>query len=146
MTTHAASPSPTGNPPAHLRLLTALMVAAVAVSLVHYTDSVVAFAEYPKSSTLPNPSASLIGASWFVFTGLGAAGYLEYRRSGPSPRAALLLAAYSGSGLIGLLHYSVPGALDMPLRRHAHVLADIILGAAILAFAVWTARQPNANR
>lgn len=125
-----------------ITLLTRLLVAAVLVSIVHYVDSVANFSDYPKSSVLPNPSALVIGASWFAFSAAGLAGYILYRRS-QSETSLLLLGLYSGSGLVGILHYSVPGALDMPWWRHAHVLADIALGAAILGFAIWAARSPK---
>ena len=46
----------------------------------------------------------------------------------------MLLAFYSGSGLVGIGHYTVPGAMDMPVFRHAHVVADIALGVAMLVF------------
>lgn len=131
--------------PDHVRLLSVLLAVAVAVSVVHYVDSVVNFADYPKSGVIPNPSALVIALSWFAFTAAGAAGYVLYRR-GPSPLAALLIAAYSGSGLIGFLHYSVDGAFGMPWWRHVHVVADIVCGLALLGFAIWSARQPATLR
>jgi hypothetical protein len=137
--------TPANRDSAHLALLTLLLAIAVPVSAVHYVDSVANFSDYPKSTVLPNPSALLIALSWFAFTAAGAAGYLMYRRQ-PSPAAVLLIALYSGSGLIGFLHYSVAGALDMPWWRHLHVVADIGLGVAIFGFAVWAARQPRTVR
>ncbi len=49
--------------------------------------------------------------------------------------AVVGLAVYSVSGLIGIGHYTVPGAGDMPWWRHVHVVADIVLGLAILVLA-----------
>jgi hypothetical protein len=71
---------------------------------------------------------------------VGLAGYVLLRR-GPSPLALTLLALYSGSGLVGIGHYAVPGALDMPWWRQAHVVADIGCGLAILALVVVVARS-----
>lgn len=122
-----------------VRQLAVLLMIAVAVSAVHYADGVIHFAQYPKSGTLPNPSAAVIGLAWFGFTAAGVAGLLRYRSS-PDSTALLLIAFYSGSGLIGLLHYAVPGALDMPLWRHAHIAADVVCGVAIFAFALREAR------
>jgi len=50
--------------------------------------------------------------------------------------AAICLAVYSGSGLVGIGHYTVPGTSEFPWWRHAHVIADIVLGLAVLAIAL----------
>ncbi|MBJ7469972.1 MAG: hypothetical protein JHD16_01660 [Solirubrobacteraceae bacterium] len=125
--------------PDRVRQLATLLVIAVAVSAVHYADGVINFAQYPKSGTLPNPSAAVIGLAWIAFTAIAVAAFLRYRRT-PDSTALLLIAFYSGSGLIGLLHYAVPGALEMPLWRHAHIAADVACGVAIFAFALREAR------
>ena len=128
-----------------ITLLTALLGVALAVSIVHYADNYLNYAEYPQSPTGPDPSASLILAGWFIFTAAGLAGYLLFRRDA-GRLALLLLAFYAGSGLVGLGHYTVPGALDMPWWRHAHVVADIACGIAVLAFVVWAWRRRVGSR
>ena len=120
-----------------LSVLTLLLGAAVAVSIVHYLDNVLAYDRYPLSETLPNPSPTLIAASWFVFTAFGVAGYLLYRR-GRVGAGSACLAVYSGSGLVGIVHYLVPGVGDLAWWRHAHIGLDIACGVAILAFALWS--------
>jgi hypothetical protein len=123
-----------------------VLAAAVVVSVVHYVDNTFNYDAYPQSDTLPDPSAGLIAASWFGFTALAVAGVVALRR-GEVRRAALFLAAYSGSGLVGLLHYSVGGTSEFPWWRHAHIVGDIVLGSAVLAIAIAlvraTARQPG---
>ena len=123
-----------------VKLLTALFAVAVIVSIVHYADNYFNYEEYPKSDSLPNPSAALVGLSWFFFTALGIGGYLLFRRRS-YPLACLLLAAYSGSGLVGILHYSADGMTDAVWWRQMHVIADIACGAAVFAFAVWAGRS-----
>jgi hypothetical protein len=123
-----------------VRLLSGILAVAVVVSIVHYTDNYVNFHDYPQSSTLPNPSAGLILASWFAFTAAGLAGYILFRR-GSSPLALVLLVVYSGSGLVGIGHYLVPGATSMPWWRQAHVCLDIACGVALFSFAVWAERR-----
>lgn len=123
-----------------LRLLGGLLLVAVAVSVIHYVDNVVGYDDYPRSATLPNPSATVIAVSWFAFTAAGVAGYLAFRR-GEGRLAAILLALYAGSGLVGIGHYTVAGATGMPWWRQAHVVADIACGIAVLAFAVVVARR-----
>jgi hypothetical protein len=121
------------------RILTVLFLTAVAVSVVHYTDNTVNYDDFPKAEDLPNPSRTLVGASWFLFTAAGVAGYVLFRRA-PTSLSLVLLAVYSGSGLVSIGHYTAPGALDMPVLRHAHVLADLALGLALLGFVLWVVR------
>jgi hypothetical protein len=119
-----------------LRELTALLAVAVAVSVVHYTDNTVNYTDYPQSVTLPNPSQTVVFLSWFLFTAFGVAGWLLFRQ-GRVERACLCLAVYSGSGLVGILHYGVGGTSRFPWWRHAHIAADIACGFAVIGFAVW---------
>jgi hypothetical protein len=122
-----------------VRILSWVFAVAVVVSIVHYTDNYVNYHDYPQSRTLPNPSAALVLGAWFGFTAAGLAGYLLFRRR-PSAVALVLLAAYSGSGLVGIGHYLVPGATSMPWWRQLHVSLDIACGIAVFSFAVWAAR------
>lgn len=115
------------------RILTILLAAALVVSVVHYADNTLNYGDYPLAADVPNPSRALVGASWFLFTAAGLAGYLLFRRR-VSNAALALLALYSGSGLVGFGHFAAEGAWDMPLLRLAHIVADIGVGIAILAF------------
>lgn len=124
------------------RRLTVLLGLAVAVSIVHYTDNVGAYDAYPRSTTVPNPSAAVIAASWFAFTAFGIAGFVLLRRA-RTTAAAFCLAVYSGSGLVGIAHYAVGGTGGFPWWRHAHIVADIALGLAMLAFALQLAGRSS---
>ncbi len=137
-----AAPRPAARPEA--RLLVVLLGLAFVVSVVHYVDNFANFADYPEPTSGPAPSRGLIGVSWFVFTAVGTAGLLLFMRDRIAPAAACL-AVYSVSGLVGLGHYTVPGATDMPWWRQLHVVADIACGIAILAFAVWAVRRQRAQ-
>jgi hypothetical protein len=125
--------------PRAVQALRAVLAIAVLSSIVHYTDNYVNYADYPQSESL-NPSRGLVLGSWFGFTAAGLAGYVLFRRR-PSALALALLAAYSGSGLVGIGHFVVPGASAMPWWRQAHVVVDIACGVAMLAFVIWAARQ-----
>jgi hypothetical protein len=122
-----------------VRTLGAIFALAVVVSVVHYADNWLNYHDYPQPSALRDAPPALIPAFWVAFTAAGLAGYLQFRR-GPSSRAIVLLAVYSGSGLAGIGHYLVPGATSMPWWRQAHVSADIACGIAMFAFALWVAR------
>lgn len=127
------------------RVLCWLLGIAFAVSVVHYLDNYVNYDAYPvpgPDAAIPAPSTGLVGVGWFVFTAFGAAGLLLWFRRHITS-AAIALTGYSVSGLIGILHYSVPGAGDMPLWRQAHIVIDIGCGVAILVFALLAARYSD---
>ena len=127
-----------------LQLLLSLLAVAVLVSIVHYVDNVANYADYPDPTSGPAPSQVLIAISWFAFTVFGASGLVLFAR-GRISAAAVCLAVYSISGLVGLGHYAVPGATDMPWWRQLHIVADIACGIAILTFAVWAVRRNRAR-
>lgn len=130
-----------GAPPRRTtRTLQVLMSVAFVVSVIHYIDNTLNYADYPQvepGSALPNPSARVIAAAWFVFTAFGVLG-LWWWLHGRIRAAAAAIAAFSGSGLVGVGHYLVPGATDMVWWRQTHVSADIICGVLLLAFALWS--------
>lgn len=124
-----------------LRPLLALLAVAFVVSVVHYVDNTVNYADFPQlepGSALPNPSQQVVAGAWFFFTAFGALGLWWFVR-GRISAAAVAIAVYSGSGLVGFAHYAVPGATDMAWWRQAHIVADIICGVLLLGFALWSA-------
>jgi hypothetical protein len=126
---------------AALRPLLVLMAVAFAVSVVHYIDNTVNYADFPQTepgSSLPNPSVQVVAGAWFFFTAFGALGLWWFVR-GRITAAAVAIAVYSGSGLVGFGHYAVPEAMDMVWWRHTHIVADIICGILLFGFALWSA-------
>ncbi len=127
-----------------VRALTTIFALAVIVSIAHYADNSLNFADFePPPDYIPSSAAIVVGF-WVVFTAAGLAGYLLFRRR-PSDLSLALLAFYSGSGLIGIGHYLVPGAFSMPWWRQLHVIADVACGIAILAFVLWVARARRSS-
>lgn len=127
------------------RVLGWLLGFAVLVSVVHYVDNYVNYDDYPvpaADSSLPVPSAALVAFGWFLFTACGAVGLLLWFRRHITT-SAIFLTGYSLSGLIGIAHYTVPGATDMLWWRQLHVVTDIACGFAVLAFALWAARNSS---
>ena len=117
----------------------ALVVVAFLVSVVHYADNVLSYDDYPQpapGSAIPSPPVEVVAGDWFVFTAFGLTGLALLLRRRVVP-AAVCLAVYSGSGLVGVGHYTVPGALDMVWWRQLHVVVDIAVGIALLGFAWW---------
>lgn len=125
----------------HLERTARLIIGvAIAVSVVHYVDNVVNYADYPVPDSGPVPSATLVGVSWFAFTAAAVAG-LWLLHAGRMRAAAIAFAVYSGSGLVGLGHYLAPDATGMPAWRQAHIVADIACGMLVLLLAFWCARE-----
>ncbi|HWJ67279.1 MAG TPA: hypothetical protein VNT31_11430 [Nocardioides sp.] len=127
------------------RVLCWLLGVAVAVSVVHYVDNYVNYDDYPvpaPDAAVPAPSATLVAVGWFVFTAFGGVGLLLWFRRHITS-AAVALTGYSVSGLVGIAHYTVPGAVDMVWWRQLHVVTDIVCGAAVLGFALWAARHSD---
>lgn len=123
-----------------LRTLLVLLAIAIAVSVVHYTDNYVNYADYPQAedgTVGALVTRGVVLVSWFVFTAFGIAGLWLFVRGRITPAAACLT-AYSVSGLIGVGHYTVDGATDMVWWRQAHVVVDIVCGVLVLAFALWS--------
>lgn len=122
------------------RVLLSLLGIAFVVSVIHYIDNVINYADYPlpASDALLAPSERVIAVAWFVFTAAGLLGLWAWFRH-RILTAALGLTAYSVSGLIGIGHYTVPGATDMVWWRQTHVMVDILCGVAVLGFALWAA-------
>jgi hypothetical protein len=118
------------------RILPVLFWTAVVVSIVHYTDNFANYGDYPHGNG-PEPSAGVVLSAWFVLTPFGLAGWWLYMH-GRIRAGAMLLIVYSTSGLVGIGHYTVAGMTAQPAWRQAHVIADILLGAAVFAFALWS--------
>jgi hypothetical protein len=132
------------NPPRPgLRTIRNLLAVAIPLSLVHYTDNAVNYDVYPKGSVGPvDITQTVVWVSWLVFAAAGIAGYLLYR-AGTTIPGLVLIAVFSGSGLISLGHYSVPGMSKVEAWRHVFIWVDILWGAAIFGFTLWAVQ---ANR
>ena len=127
------------------RIVCWLLGVAFLVSVVHYVDNYVNYDDYPvqpDDAALPTVTKALVAIGWFAFTALGGIGLLLWFRRHITT-SAIFLTGYSVSGLIGIGHYTVPGAGDMVWWRQAHVVVDIACGAAILGFALWAARNSS---
>jgi hypothetical protein len=128
------------------RLLQVVLGAAIVESFIHYTDNTLRYDDYTVSD--PSLLGSLvtrwvIPISWVLFTAAALVGYRRFRQ-GRWPQAAAWIGAYSASGLISVLHYVDISLSDLSGFQNTFVFLDVILGALVLAFAIWTAlRGPD---
>jgi hypothetical protein len=116
-----------------LRTVRIALLAAVVVSVFHYVDNTVRYDDYTKHKhtliKLP-----VVPIAWVVFTAAGVAGYV-YLRRGVRTYAAPLLAFYSVSGLIGVLHYTVAPPRDFDWYQNTFIILDTVTGLIVLAMA-----------
>ena len=122
-------------------MLRALLALAIVESFVHYADNTLRYDDYTAAD--PSFLGSLvkqwvIPVAWVLFT---IAGLIGYRRfcEGRRPEASAWLGAYSVSGLISVLHYTDISVDDLSPFQNTFVLLDVVLGAAVLGFALWIA-------
>lgn len=121
------------------KVLTGVLVAAVLVSIVHYVDNTVRYDQFVSDD--PNLVSRLIARplvplAWVAFTAVLVWAVVQYRAR-RYDRAALGFAAYSGSGLVGLLHFTDVSPSDFDAFQLTHIIVDIALGLAVLACAAW---------
>jgi hypothetical protein len=114
------------------RTVDVVLVTAFLLSIVHYVDNTVRFDDYtPDPGLITRP---LIPLAWVVFTAFGVWGYLQYRR-GDDRKAAVGLAVYSVSGLIGPLHFTEVSPSDFDWFQNLFVVLDTLAGVAVFAIA-----------
>jgi hypothetical protein len=128
------------------RVLQVLLIAGVVESFIHYADNTLRYDDYTISDpSLPGSLVTrwIIPISWVLFTAAAVVAYRRFRQ-GRWPQAAAWIGAYSASGLISIFHFVDISPSDLSAFQNTFVFLDIILGALILAFAIWTAfRTPD---
>ena len=122
-----------------MNVLRVLVGALLVSTAVHYTDNWLSIEDYAPSTGLLAENPGLIPVAWALFAVVGILGYRDYRRA-PSTRAHLLLGVFSVSGISTFGHLLYSGN-DFAAWQWASVLADGVLGLALLAFALWSAAR-----
>jgi hypothetical protein len=121
-------------------LLRVLVGALIVSTAVHYTDNWLSVEDYAPHTGLIAENPGLIPLAWGLFTLLGVAAYRSYTRGGPTVRAHLMLAGFSVAGISTFGHLLYEGN-DFAAWQWASVLADGVLGLAVLGFALVSAAR-----
>jgi len=87
-----------------LHMLTVLLVAYAAASLLHHIHNAVFLSDYPNMPAWLSPA--VVYAAWSLEACIGAGGYLLIKR-GRSIAGLLLIAAYAAFGFDGFGHYGL---------------------------------------
>lgn len=127
-----------------LRLVRTVLAAAIVVSVFHYVDNTVRYSGYLNGQSTPI-ARWMIPASWVLLTAAGLVGY-RCLSLGRRPIAAGLLGVYSASGLVGPLHYTAGPPSDFDAVQNVLILADTVLGIAMVVIAIRVARPNVATR
>lgn len=125
-----------------LQVVRGVFAAAIVVSVLHYVDNTVRYSDYLNGQSTPI-ARWMIPASWALLTVAGLLGY-RYLAAGQRPLAAALLGVYSASGLVGPIHYTAGPPSDFDAVQNVLIVADTILGIAMLVIAIRVALRPAA--
>ena len=123
-------------------LLRALIIATIASTAIHFTHNVVEIESYPADPISDEVVQVAAVISWPLFTAIVIYAYRLYvgRRY---ELAHPLLAAYGLWAMVSLGHF-LNGAPDVPAFWFATIFTDVLGGAAILAFVIWSALRQRA--
>jgi len=121
-----------------------VVFATIAVTLFHFTDNAVNVDTYPKAGWQPDWFGAVVVAAWLLYTAVGVAGYLAYRR-GDLRLAHGLLLAYGYLVLSSLGHFIYGSPSELTTRGVISVFVDVAAGSVVVAVAVWSmlARRPR---
>lgn len=124
-----------------LTLLRWLITFSVISTAIHFTHNFFDIEDYPQADFASNKAVQVaIVASWPLFTLAGLYGYQLYKR-GRYTTANLLIAIYSGLGIATLGHFT-SGNPEIPPFFYATIFTDGLAGLSLLAFALWSTREP----
>ena len=116
-----------------LDVLTTLMLAYGAASLLHFIHNAQFAQDYPN---FPDTISALqVYVAWLVVGATGLAGYL-LTRFGQRILGLVATAVYAGFGFDGLLHYTLAPMSAHSLAMNATILTEVALAALLMAVVV----------
>ena len=110
-------------------LLTTLMLAYGAASLLHFIHNAQFARDYPN---FPDTITALqVYGVWLIVAATGLAGYL-LMRFGLKVSGLVVTAVYAGFGFNGLLHYKLAPMSDHSLAMNGTILTEVALAALLV--------------
>ena len=126
-----------------MKMLTVLLLAYAAASLLHYAHNAEFLADYPNMPAWL--SRTKVYAAWLALSALGAAGYLLFLR-GYRLAGLLALGAYAAAGLDSLGHFALAPASAHTAAMNATIGLEAATAALLLvAVAILIARPREAR-
>jgi hypothetical protein len=125
----------------------AVVFGTVALTLFHFTDNTINIDTYPQAGWQPDWFEVVVAGAWFLYTAVGVAGYVLYRRERwRAAHACLLIYGYLVISSLGHFFYGAPSELTP--RAVVSVFVDVAAGSAVIAIAIWSilARRAHAPR
>jgi hypothetical protein len=110
-------------------MLTVLLVAYAAASLLHHIHNAVFLGDYPNMPVWISPAG--VYAAWLLEACIGAGGYLLIRR-GRTIAGLLLIAAYGAFGFDGFGHYSLAPMSAHTLMMNLTIWLEALTAALLL--------------
>jgi hypothetical protein len=112
------------------RTLFWILVANVVATILHYTDNICFFHQYPEPWWA---SPLLTDGFWFLMTPLALGGFILLNR-GQVRRGSLVLCAYAAASLLVLGHYSYAPFFSIAPRMHFFILLEAVLAVVLIAY------------
>jgi hypothetical protein len=129
--------------PSTVRLV---VITTIVLSLFHFTDNAINVDSYPKASWQPDWFQYLVAVAWVLYTAVGVAGFVLYRRGRfRAAHVGLVIYGYLVLSSLGHFLYGSPG--ELTTRGVVSVFVDAAAGSVVIAVAVWSmlARRARAK-
>ena len=115
-------------------LLLLFLITSIVSTNLHYTDNATFINNYPEPDWI---TVSGIYTAWIILTIIGILGYWLYTQEKLS-LSYLCLGIYSLTGLSSPAHYFYGAMSNFSLKMHAFIWLDLLTGASILGFVIWS--------
>ncbi len=115
-------------------LLLLFLITSIVSTNLHYTDNATFINNYPEPDWV---TVSGIYTAWTVMTIIGILGYWLYTQT-KLWLSYLCLSIYSITGLSSPVHYFYGAMSNFSIKMHAFIWLDLLTGASILGFVIWS--------
>ena len=114
-----------------------VVTVTILVTLFHFTDNAINVDAYPKAGWQPSWFEWVVAVGWVVYTAVGVAGVVLYRR-GRFRAAHTCLLVYGYLVLSSLGHFLYGSPSELTTRGLISVFVDAAAGSVVIAVALWS--------